>query len=121
MQVIRGDRLQWAAVDRFESRGFALSRMAGGAEADALFVADIRLDPGGLIGRHPAVGDQCVVVLAGDAEVVDGEGRSERVSAGDAVFWADGEWHETRTRGGLTAIVVEAPRLYPGVRPLGGG
>lgn len=35
------------------------------------------------------------------------------VSKGDAVFWDQGEWHETVSKGGLTAIVIEGKELKP--------
>ncbi|MCL6627022.1 hypothetical protein [Alicyclobacillus shizuokensis] len=38
---------------------------------------------------------------------------SASISAGHAVYGEDGEWHETRTDTGLTAIVVEGEDLAP--------
>lgn len=35
------------------------------------------------------------------------------VAIGDAVFWEQGEWHETKTDVGLTAIVIESDALDP--------
>ena len=34
-------------------------------------------------------------------------------AVGQAAFWQAGEWHETRTTSGLTAIIVEGERLNP--------
>jgi len=39
------------------------------------------------------------------------DGVEEPISAGEAVFWPQGEEHETRSEQGLTALVVEAPGL----------
>jgi hypothetical protein len=35
------------------------------------------------------------------------------VQAGDAVFWQKGEWHETITSHGLTAMVIESEDISP--------
>lgn len=36
-----------------------------------------------------------------------------KVHSGDAVYWEKGEWHETKTDKGLTAIVIESESLNP--------
>ncbi|NUU64307.1 hypothetical protein [Paenibacillus agri] len=38
-----------------------------------------------------------------------------KIQAGDAVFWTQEEWHETRTKTGLTALVIESETLNPSV------
>ena len=37
----------------------------------------------------------------------------KKIQAGEAVFWMKGEWHETKTDTGLTAIVIEGETLRP--------
>ena len=67
----------------------------------------VSLEPGGRIGRHPAMGEQCLVPLLGHAAVTGGAGGSSIVGPGEAVVWDAGEDHETTTVDGLTALVLE--------------
>lgn len=94
-------------IDAHGSRGFSVSAL--GLTADAHLVA-VTLAPGGVIGRHPAAARQMLVVLTGDATVSggsDGSGDSVEVRPGQAAVWEPHEPHETRTTGGLTALVIE--------------
>ncbi|MDP2775235.1 MAG: cupin domain-containing protein [Nocardioides sp.] len=94
-------------IDAHGSRGFTITAL--GLTADAHLVA-VTLAPGGVIGRHPAAGRQMLVVLTGDATVSggsDGSGEAVTVGPGQAAVWEPHEPHETRTSGGLTALVVE--------------
>jgi quercetin dioxygenase-like cupin family protein len=70
-------------------------------------VVRFELEPGGRIARHPAVGEQVLVVLEGDAVVSGGDGVPVDVAAGDVVCWSAGEEHETVARTRVVAIVVE--------------
>jgi hypothetical protein len=53
------------------------------------------------------VSRQILVVLEGDAQVSGADGAFSPVAAGGGVFWEPGESHETRTSGGMTALVIE--------------
>ncbi len=70
--------------------------------------AVFRLEPGGRIARHPAELPQVLAVLEGSARV-----NGEPLRAGQAVFWARGEEHETTTEGGATAVIIEGEGLEP--------
>jgi quercetin dioxygenase-like cupin family protein len=74
-------------------------------------VALLRLDAGGVLGRHPAVGPQLFLVVAGEGRVEGGDKERRPIVAGTAAFWEDGELHETTTETGLTAVIVEAASL----------
>jgi quercetin dioxygenase-like cupin family protein len=71
-----------------------------------------RFAPGGRIARHPA-GDhpQILAVLEGSGEVSGASGVDEPIEAGEAVFWREGEEHEVKTSGGLTALIIEGRNL----------
>ncbi len=51
--------------------------------------------------------------VAGEGEVSGADGVFRPVGAGDAVHWAAGESHETRSATGLTAFVLEGNGLLP--------
>ena len=38
-------------------------------------------------------------------------GVDEPIEAGEAVFWREGEEHELKTTGGLTALIIEGENL----------
>jgi quercetin dioxygenase-like cupin family protein len=82
----------------------------GGSPVQA---AIFRLAPGGRIARHPASVPQILAVLEGSGEVSGGDGVAEPIAAGEAVFWAAGEEHETTSAAGLTALIVEGDGLQP--------
>lgn len=79
----------------------------------ALQAAVFRIATGGCIARHPAIVPQILAVIDGSGEVSGADGISEHIAAGEAVFWAAGEEHETRTDTGLTALVLEGKGLLP--------
>lgn len=104
MRVVDLTELPGRRVEAHASRGVTVG--AFGVSADAHLVA-VTLAPGGVIGRHPATGRQLLVVLHGEAEVSGADGAPHRLGPGQAAVWEPGELHETRTRGGLSAMVVE--------------
>ncbi|WLR42105.1 cupin domain-containing protein [Bacillus carboniphilus] len=71
------------------------------------------LEKNGIIGYHEAVVPQLLLVVNGEGKVRGEKEEFVHVKNGDAVFWEKGEWHETRTDTGLTAIVIESKELNP--------
>lgn len=97
-------------VTRFGS-DFTMSRLFHSGE---LHVGCMRLEPGGLIGMHPAATPQLLAIVEGEGWIRGEEGPRVPISAGGAVFWSEGEMHETGTDTGLVAIVVETKALDDG-------
>lgn len=106
MRVIEATSLPGRPVHHFGSIGFSVTPAGTGVHA---IVAG--LEPGGHIGRHPAVVDQALVVLTGDALVSGDDGQLVETKPGQVVLWRAGEDHETRSRHGLTALILEADGL----------
>jgi quercetin dioxygenase-like cupin family protein len=75
--------------------------------------AVFRIAAGGSIARHPATVPQILAVLEGSGMVSGTDGISERIAAGEAVYWASGEEHETCTDTGLAALILEGEGLVP--------
>ena len=85
---------------------------APSSERSSFQAAVFRVAPGGRIARHPAVGGQQILaVLEGSGEVSGASGVDEPIEAGEAVFWREGEEHEVKTKGGLTALIIEGVEL----------
>lgn len=75
--------------------------------------AVFRVARGGRIARHPADVPQILAVLEGEGEVSGADGLFAPIGPGEAVFWARGEEHETRSATGMTALIVEGDGLGP--------
>ncbi|WP_053365661.1 cupin domain-containing protein [Bacillus sp. FJAT-27245] len=73
----------------------------------------MHLDKNGIVGYHQAVVSQLLLILNGEGYVRNEQDEYIKVEPGDAVFWKKGEWHETKTYAGLTAIVIESEELTP--------
>ncbi|WP_340007138.1 cupin domain-containing protein [Paenibacillus sp. FSL K6-0276] len=94
------------SIDAFGSQQLYMSRIL--SKADSPHVGCMHLGVNGLVGWHQAPVPQLFLVVSGEGWVRAGEEAGIPVSAGSAVYWDKGEWHETRTETGLTAIVIEA-------------
>jgi quercetin dioxygenase-like cupin family protein len=91
-------------VTQYGSTGFTVTPIT---RADGAFVACLRLEPGGRIGRHIAVNAQLLLLVDGDAVVSGEDGVEATLTPGLAVLWRRGESHETRSVSGMTALVTE--------------
>ena len=74
----------------------------------------MRLAAGGLVGLHQASGPQLLAVVEGEGWIRSNDAGRTAISAGDAVFWDAGEWHETGSEAGLVALVIESAALSVG-------
>jgi quercetin dioxygenase-like cupin family protein len=100
--VLSGER----PVTAQGSTSAAVRRLAGEAH-----VVVIEIEPGGVVGRHPAVGMQLFAVLRGAGWVSGGDGARDPINAGEAVVWDPAEEHESGSDEGMTVLVVEAESL----------
>lgn len=97
------------SIDAFGSRQLLMSRIL--TAADSPHVGCMHLGENGLVGWHQAPIPQLFLVVSGEGWVRAGEEADISISAGSAVYCDKGEWHETRTETGLTAIVIEAENM----------
>jgi quercetin dioxygenase-like cupin family protein len=92
------------------SRGANIVHLLRKAEQAQISV--LRIEAGGVAGRHTAGLNQLLLVIEGSGWVKGREEQEVGVASGDLVFWESGEPHETRAGGnGFTAIVVEGKDL----------
>ena len=107
MQLVRFGPDTGRPIHLFGSSGVRLAPLGRGAAQ----VVVLHVEPGGRLGRHPAVVRQLLAVVAGAGSVSGGDGVEHPVAPGIAAVWEAGEEHETRTDSGLTAVVVEGDGL----------
>jgi quercetin dioxygenase-like cupin family protein len=89
-------------IDAYASEGFEHARLARGDVQVSL----AELEPGGLIGAHPAPSRQLFVVLRGHGWVRTETERAE-LGPGEAALWEPGEWHESGSDEGMSVLLVE--------------
>ncbi len=90
---------------------FVISRLFHSGD---LHVGCMRLAPGGLIGMHPASTPQLLAIVEGEGWIRGERGPKTPITAHDAVYWEEGELHETGTDSGMVAIVIETRALREG-------
>jgi quercetin dioxygenase-like cupin family protein len=111
------ERFSFASEVAFVPRGDLLDRVTVApltppiSEESRVQVAVFRVAAGGRVLRHPATYPQILAVLAGSGEVSGADGLEQAISAGEAVFWHEGEEHETKSAGGLIALIIEGESL----------
>lgn len=111
------ERLSFASDVAFVPRGDLLDRVTVAPltpsilEGSLVQAAIFRVEPGGRLRRHPATFPQILAVLGGSGEVSGADGVDETIEAGEAVFWHEGEEHETRSAVGMTALIIEGRNL----------
>lgn len=109
MRLIRFGAEPAPSFDRFGSAGFRFASLT----VDAWHVGLGYLDPGGRMGRHPAVVRQLLAVLHGSGVVAGADGDERELGPGGAAVWEAGEEHETCTVDSLVAIALEGDTLEP--------
>jgi quercetin dioxygenase-like cupin family protein len=112
MRLFRFDASAGHAITAFDSANVVMSgiqRRSGHYQIGCMHIG-----AGGVVGHHQAVGPQLFLVVAGEGWVRGETEARQRVSAGRAAFWSDGEWHESGSEHGMTAIVLEGEGLDPG-------
>jgi hypothetical protein len=111
------ERFSFAPDGAFVPRGDLLDRVTVAPltspfeEGAPVQAAIFRFAPGGALLRHPSTMPQILAALDGSGEVSGENGVVEPIAAGEAVFWAQGEEHETKSALGLTALIIEGELL----------
>lgn len=104
MQIFHFTKESGTHITKFNS-DFVMSRIVK-TEMPA-HIGCVHLEAGGVIGYHKAVIPQLLLVVSGEDQVM------HKINKGEAAFWIKGEYHETSTNGGLTAIIIESEMLEP--------
>ncbi|MET3729389.1 hypothetical protein ABID52_002970 [Fictibacillus halophilus] len=110
MQIFHFTKESGTHITKFNS-DFVMSRIVK-TEMPA-HIGCVHLEAGGVIGYHKAVIPQLLLLVSGEGEVCGEDQVMHKINKGEAVFWIKGEYHETSTNGGLTAIIIESEMLEP--------
>ena len=109
MKLFRFDVGVGENIDRYASSGFVISKIV--RLSDEAFVNCAYLNANGVIGYHQTVGHQLFLVVEGKGWVRGAEPDKTPITAGQAAYWEKGEWHESETKTGMTAILIEGEKL----------
>jgi quercetin dioxygenase-like cupin family protein len=111
MKLFRFDAEVGKTIEKFGSSNAVISRVA--RAAGSAQIGCMHLSENGLVGYHQAVVPQLFLVLQGEGWVTGEDRKKVPIKAGQAAFWTAGEWHESGTETGMTAIVIESEQLDP--------
>jgi len=111
MKIYRFDSEVGKSIDRYDSSGFTISRvvhLSGEAVVNCAY-----LEANGMIGYHQARVHQLFLVVQGEGWVRGASADRTSIKAGQAAYWEEGEWHESSTETGMTAIIIEGMNFDP--------
>jgi quercetin dioxygenase-like cupin family protein len=112
VRIYRCDETTGHAITQFGSTNVVISGIV--RTEGPLQIGRMQLGPGGVVGYHQAMGPQLFLVVNGEGWV-RGEGPERHaITAGQAAYWKDGEWHESGSEHGMVAVVIEGDTLDPG-------
>ncbi|MBR7838101.1 hypothetical protein KDL01_32815 [Actinospica durhamensis] len=110
MEMFVFDRREFR-IPRFASVDAFATLIAHGEYSGPTRVSCLSVEPGGLVGEHPAVGGQLLLLVAGSGWVSGPDGVRLELRAGQGVRWDPEEVHTSGSETGFTAIVLEGPDL----------
>ena len=108
MEIFRFDRAE-RIVQAYGSEGLHATRIARGN--GKVNLTCLTMEPGGVIGTHPATDAQLFLVIAGEGWVAGPDGERVAIATGWGVRWDAGENHTSGTKTGLVALALEGPSL----------
>ena len=111
MKLFWFDREVGKSIDQYNSSGFIISRVV--QLFDEAVVSCAYLSSSGIIGYHQATLPQLFLVVQGQGWVRGEAAARISIQAGQAAYWETGEWHESGTKTGMTAIIIEAKKFDP--------
>jgi hypothetical protein len=108
MDIFRFDRAE-KIVRRHGSEGLRVTRIAQGN--GQLHLTCLTVEPGGVIGTHPAADTQLFLVITGEGWTAGPDGERVPIATGWGVRWDAGEDHTSGTETGLVALAIEGASL----------
>ena len=108
MEIFRFDRAE-KIVRSYDSEGLRATRVAAGQ--GQVHLTCLTVEPGGVIGTHPATGAQLFLVIAGEGWTAGPDGGRVPITTGCGVRWEAGESHTSGTNTGLVALAIEGASL----------
>jgi hypothetical protein len=105
MIIYRFDAGVGKPIDQFGSVNITFSRIA--FLKTATWISCMNVGKNGVVGYHQATIPQLFLVVEGEGWVRGESAERHSIKAGQAAFWAKGEYHESGSKSGMTAILIE--------------
>ena len=111
MKIYRFDPQVGKEIEQFGSVKAIISRILH-LEAGAV-ISSVYIQPEGKIGYHQAAAPQLFLLVQGEGWVRGESDGPMVVQEGQAIFWEQGEWHETGSGTGMIAVIIEGVHFDP--------
>jgi quercetin dioxygenase-like cupin family protein len=111
MKIFRFDPEVGKEIEQFGSGKAIISRIVHLSDEAVINCAFIR--PHGKLGYHQAAVPQLFLLVQGEGWIRGETDEKLAVREGQAIFWERGEWHETGTETGMTAVIIESIHMEP--------
>jgi len=103
-EIGQGDE-QFGSVKTIIARVLQLD---GRAEINAVYI-----NPGEHLSVQQVMRQQLFLLVDGEGWMQSESGEKKTVRQGQAIFWEKGEWHESGSETGMTAVIIEAGNIDP--------
>ncbi|MBT2688862.1 cupin [Bacillus sp. ISL-47] len=110
MELFRFDAESSREITQFNSHNASINPILRNTTAT---IGCIHLNVNSVLGMHPATCPQLFLIVDGEGWVKTAGGEQVAVEKGTAVYWTEGEEHESGSYLGMTAIVIEGSDLDP--------
>lgn len=99
------------AINQFNSQNVGVTLIL--REETPMQIGCMHFSKDSVLGMHPATCPQLFLVVDGEGWVKVAGGENIPVQKGTAVFWIEGEEHESGSLSGMTALIIEGRNLDP--------
>lgn len=111
MKIFRFDLEVGQGVEQFGNVKAIISKILH-LENEAA-ISSVYIRPNGKLGHHQAVTSQLFLLVQGEGWIRGETEEKLAVREGWAIFWEQGEWHESGTETGMTAVIIEGINIDP--------
>ena len=105
MKLFRFDPEVGQQIEQFGSVKAIISKILHLENEAAVSSVYIRLN--GKLGHHQAVTSQLFLLVQGEGWIRGETEEKLPVREEQAIFWEQGEWHESGIENGMTAVIIE--------------
>ena len=105
MKIFRFDPEVGKEIEQFGSVKAIISKVVH--LDDEAVVNCVYIRPNGKLGYHQAASQQLFLLVEGQGWIRGETEEKLAVHEGQAIYWEQGEWHETGSENGMTAVIIE--------------
>jgi quercetin dioxygenase-like cupin family protein len=109
IRLFRFNASQARPIEAYASSGASSCVLAHGQGESHVYV--VRLEPGGIIGPHPAGFDQVFLAVKGSGWVAGTDGIRHEVHEESGAFIPVGEHHSKGSETGMVAVMIQASQF----------